>query len=327
MKTPRPTLAFVKFATLITAGCLAALSTAVATAQTAAQRAAPIKSIGMAVGDLGNPFYVAQRKAAEEAARRIDPTITVTTVAHTYDLKKQIDLIDNLIAAKTDLLLLESAGDNTSLRAVIGRAHAAGITVIGMHSDIAGADASVMTDNVMAGEEACRFIAERLNGKGNLVIINGPPVPSVTERVDGCKQVLKAHPGVTVLSENQDGKASRDGGMQVMQSLLVSNPNVNAVFTINDPTAAGAELALRQARRNDVFIVSVDGAPDAIKSLKNPRSFIVGTAPQDPYKITDVAVATALAIRNGNPPAERIIRIPAPIVTRENVNDYLGWDR
>jgi len=312
-------------ATRLTASLLCAASLAVLAAT--AHAADPIKSIGMAVGDLGNPFYVAQRKAAEEAARRIDPAIMVTTVAHTYDLKKQIDLIDNLISAKTDVLLLESAGDNTSLRAVIGRAHAAGITVIGMHSDIAGADASVMTDNVMAGEEACRFIAEKLNGKGNLVIINGPPVPSVTERVDGCHHVLDAQSGINILSENQDGKASRDGGMQVMQALLVANPTINAVFTINDPTAAGAELALRQARRNDIFIVSVDGAPDAIRALKNPKSFIVGTAPQDPYKITDVAIETALAIRHGQAPAERIIRIPAPIVTRDNVNDYLGWDR
>jgi len=112
-----------------------------------------------------------------------------------------------------------------------------------------------------------------------------------------------------------------------MQSLLIANPDINAVFTINDPTAAGAELALRQARRNDIFIVSVDGAPDAIRSLKNPNSLIIGTAPQDPYKITEIAIQTALAIRSGQAPAERIIRIPAPIVTRDNVNDYQGWDR
>jgi len=132
----------------------------------AAHAAPPINSVGMIVGDLGNPFYVAQRKAAEQAAAKIDPQITVTTVAHTYDLKKQIDLVDNLIAAKTDVLLLESAGDNSSLKSVIAKASAAGITVIGMHSDIVGADAAVMTDNVMAGQEACRFIAQRLGGKG-----------------------------------------------------------------------------------------------------------------------------------------------------------------
>jgi len=132
------------FGYLCVVGCLATLPAA-------AQGTAPIKAVGMIVGDLGNPFFVAQRKAAEAAAARIDPTITVTTVAHTYDLKKQIDLIENLISGKADLLLLESAGDNSSLKAVIAKAHAAGITVIGMHSDITGADASVMTDNVMAG--------------------------------------------------------------------------------------------------------------------------------------------------------------------------------
>lgn len=287
-----------------------------------------ISSIGMMIGDLGNPFYVAQRRAAEAAAAEIGPDVTVTTVAHNFDLKKANDLVENFIASGTDLLLLESAGDNASLESVIAKAHSAGITVVGMHSPVSGADASVMTDNVKAGEQACQLIADRLEGKGNVVIVNGPTIPSVTDRVDGCHKVLGDYPDIAVLSDNQDAKGTREGGMQVMQSLLVANPQIDAVFTINDPSAAGAELTIRQARRQDkMFIVSVDGAPDAVVALKDPDSIIIASAPQDPYAITDKSIELGQMIRNGKDIGDPIVQIAAPLATKDNVDSYLGWDR
>lgn len=287
-----------------------------------------IDSIGMMIGDLGNPFYVAQRRSAEAEAAGIGPDVTVTTVAHNFDLKKANDLVENFIASGTDLLLLESAGDNASLESVIAKAHAAGITVIGMHSPVEGADASVMTDNVKAGQQACQLIADRLEGKGNVVIVNGPTIPSVTDRVDGCHEVLDTYPDITVLSDNQDAKGTREGGMQVMQSLLVANPQIDAVFTINDPSAAGAELAIRQARRqNQMFIVSVDGAPDAVVALKDPDSIIIASAPQDPYAITEKSVELGRMIRNGEDIGDPIVQIGVPLATKENVDSYEGWDR
>ena len=53
-----------------------------------------------------------------------------------------------------------------------------------------GADATVQTNNVQAGEIACQYIADKLGGKGNVIIQNGPQVSAVIDRVNGCKEVL-----------------------------------------------------------------------------------------------------------------------------------------
>jgi len=75
------------------------------------------------------------------------------------------------------------------------------------------------------------------------VIINGPPVASVVERVQGCQSVFSKYPDIKVLSKDQNAEGSRDGGLRVMSDVLTSFPKIDAVFAINDPCAIGAELA------------------------------------------------------------------------------------
>jgi ribose transport system substrate-binding protein len=168
-------------------------------------------------------------------------------------------------------------------------------------------------------------IANRLGGKGNVVIVNGPPVTAVVDRVAGCKKVFSGT-GIKVLSDNQDAKGSRDGGMEVMANLLTAYPKIDAVFAINDPSAIGAELAIKQARRTDVALVaSVDGAPDAEAALKaNGGLFAVSTA-QNPYKMASMAVEIGYGIMNGKRPEKPTILIPTPAITKENVASYKGW--
>ncbi len=56
-----------------------------------------------------------------------------------------------------------------------------------------------------------------------------------------------------------------------MTSLLAANPKIDGVFAINDPTAIGADLAAKQAQRNEFFIVGVDGSPDGEEALKREK--------------------------------------------------------
>ena len=122
----------------------------------------------------------------------------------------------------------------------------------------AGADATVQTDNVQAGGIACRYMAEQIGGKGNVVIQNGPQVSAVIDRVNGCRRVLGEHPEIKLLSFDQDGKGSREGGLAVMQGLLTRFPSLQGVFTINDPQAISSDLAARQLNRSGIVITSVN---------------------------------------------------------------------
>ena len=165
-----------------------------------------------------------------------------------------------------------------------------------------------------------------MGGKGDMIILNGPQVSSVIERVNGCKEVLAKHPAVKLISYDQDAKGSRDGGLAVMQSLLTRFIKVDGVFAINDPTAIGGELAAKQMQRINFPITAVDGAPDAEAALKDPNSpQFVASASQDPFMMARLAVQEGVALLNGNKPEKDPLLMDSKLVTRDNVADYKGW--
>jgi ribose transport system substrate-binding protein len=189
----------------------------------------------------------------------------------------------------------------------------------------AGADATVQTNNVQAGEIACQYITDKLGDAGGKVIIqNGPQVGAVVDRVNGCKEVLAKNPKIEILSSDQDGKGSREGGLTIMQGHLTRFPQVDAVFTINDPQAVGSDLAAKQLGRSEFFITSVDGAPDIETALKG-NTLVQASASQDPYMIAQTAVEVGYKIMNGEKPDQTMILLPSQLITRDNVGDYKGW--
>ena len=127
-----------------------------------------------------------------------------------------------------------------------------------------------------------------LKGKGQIVIVNGPPVTAVT--ASGARTFSARNPDIKILSQDQNAGGSRDGGLRVMTDLLTAFPKIDAVFAINDPNAIGCDLAAKQAQRKDFFIVGVDGAPDVVASLKQKDSLIDASAAQDPYTMAEKAV-------------------------------------
>lgn len=285
-----------------------------------------LTSVGVTVGDLANPFFVQMGEAVESKARELGgDNVQVTLVSAGYDLNVQTGQIDNFIASNVDMIIL-NAVDFEGIAPAVRRAKEAGIVVIAVDVGAqGGVDATVTSNNVQAGEQACQYIVDRLGGEGNVIIVNGPPVTSIMDRVNGCKSVLEQNPGITVLSDNQNAGGSRDGGFTVMSNLLTSFPDINAVFAINDPTGIGVDLAARQAQRTDFFIAGVDGAPDAEVALADENSLFAATPAQDPYTMAARGVEVGYEILQGNPPEETTILIPTELITRENLADYQGW--
>jgi len=304
------------FRTLLLAGAALALATGAASAR-------ELKAVGVTVGSLGNPYFVTVGKGITDTVHEINPKAKVTVSSADYDLNKQFTQIDNFIAAGVDLILVNAA-DPRAIAPAIKRAQAAGITVVGVDVAAAGADATVQTDNVLAGKISCQFLADAIGHKGNVVIENGPQVSAVIDRVNGCKQVLDKDPGIKLLSSDQDAKGSRDGGLNVMQGYLTRFPSIQGVFAINDPQAIGSDLAAKQLNRSGIVITSVDGAPDIVGALKGPTQ-VQASASQDPYAMGKLAVQTGVDIMNGKKPADPMILMTPQLVTRANVDSYGGW--
>ncbi|MHC2315502.1 ABC-type sugar transport system substrate-binding protein [Bradyrhizobium diazoefficiens] len=182
------------------------------------------------------------------------------------------------------------------------------------------------TNNVQAGEISCQYIVDKLGGKGDVIIENGPQVSAVIDRVVGCKNVFSKNPGIKVLSNDQDGKGSREGGLTVAQGYLTRFPKIDAIFAINDPQAIGTDLAARQQNRTGIVITAVDGAPDIEAALKDPASLqIQASASQDPFFMARRAVQVGVGILNGQKPASTVELLPSKLVTRDNVAEYKGW--
>ncbi|APF37591.1 ABC transporter substrate-binding protein [Chelatococcus daeguensis] len=301
---------------VLLAGAALALATSVASAK-------DLKAVGITLGSLGNPFFVTLAKGAEAKAKEINPAVRVTAVSADYDLNKQFTQIDNFIASGVDLILL-NAVDPKAIEPAVKKAQAAGIVVMAVDVAASGADATVQTNNVQAGEIACQYIVDKLGGKGDVIIQNGPQVSAVIDRVNGCKAVFEKAPGIKVLSSDQDGKGSREGGLNVMQGHLTRFPKIDAVFAINDPQAIGTDLAAKQLNRTGIVITSVDGAPDIEAALKG-NTMVEASASQDPYAMAQQAVEVGYGIMNGKKPEQPMVLMPSTLVTRDNVKDYKGW--
>ncbi|MEA5622265.1 ABC transporter substrate-binding protein [Nostoc sp. UHCC 0251] len=287
---------------------------------------AKLRSVAFTVGDLSNPFFVVMGKAVEAEAKRIGGKDTKVTIASSaYDLNQQANQIENFTAANTDVIILNAA-DKTGIRPIVQKAKQAGTIIVAVDTGAeGGVDATITTNNVQAGEVSCQYIADRLKGKGNVVIVNGPPVDSVIQRVSGCENVLSKYPDIKILSKNQNAEGSRDGGLRVMSDLLTTFPKIDAVFAINDPSGLGAELAAKQAQRKDFFIVGVDGAPDAITAIAAKDSLYAATATQNPRGMAQKAVQVGNDILNGKKLKSSTILIPVKLITKENVSTEKGW--
>jgi ribose transport system substrate-binding protein len=302
----------------------AALGLATASIAAAPATAKPLESVGITLGSLGNPYFVALVKGVTQAAQADNPKVRVVSSSADYDLNKQFTQIDNFIASGVNVIILNAVDPNAILPA-IKRAQKAGIVVVAADVAATGADATVETDNVAAGREACEALVKGIGGKGNVIIQNGPQVSSVIDRVKGCKEVLAKNPDVKLLSSDQDGKGSRDGGLAVMQGYLIRYPDIAGVFCINDPQAIGSSLAAKQTHRNNIIITSVDGAPDIVNALQEPNAMIKASASQDPYTMGQLALKNAVQIMDGNKPAQPVILMAPKLITKENVASYTGW--
>ena len=282
-----------------------------------------LKALGISMGSLGNPYFVTLADGAAARAKELNPAVKVTSVSADYDLSKQFSQIDNFISSKVDLILL-NAVDPSAMASAIKKARDAGIVVVAVDVDAKGVNATVQTDNVEAGKLACQFLVDKLAGKGNVIIQNGPQVTAVTDRVKGCKAALAAAPDIKVLSDDQDGKGSREGGLNVMQGYLTRFPKIDGLFAINDPQAIGSDLAAKQLKRSGIIITSVDGAPDIENALKTDTQ-IQASASQDPWAMAQTAVNVGNDILNDKAPAEAVTLLTPKLITRDNVATYSGW--
>lgn len=170
-------------------------------------------------------FWKSVHAGAAKAAKELDVDIVWKGPLAEDDLKAQIDVVNSFVAQGVNGIVLAPLSD-TALRAPVKQAKAAKIPVVVFDSDLSSEDqvSFVATDNVAAGKLGGDHIAKLLEEKGNVVVLRYQEGSASTQnREKGFLEGLKAHVGITLLSDNQFGGATTETALAKSESLWFRN--------------------------------------------------------------------------------------------------------
>ena len=281
--------------------------------------------VGISVSDLSNPFFQQLARAAEDRASELTQgEAKVTVVSSAYDLERQAAQLQSFADDGKQIIMLSAASYN-GLTESIDRLRSTGIIFVAVDVAAARTNATITTHNYAAGAMTCKQLASELDFEGSVAIVNGPQVSSAIDRVTGCLEVLDSYPAIKVVDTQQNGGGTFDGGFERMTHLLLAYPELKGVFTINDPSALGAEQAALAAGRDDLVIVSVDGAPEVKERMRSGDTLIKGTAAQFPSHIGLKAAEVGVALARGEQMNRSIWLIDPVQITVKNVGSFPSW--
>ncbi len=184
------------------------------------------------------------------------------------DAKTQSDQVEAMLAKGIDTLVILPS-DSDSLLPVLRKAKDQGVYIVTVDRGLSdrSADVYVAGDNKAFGRKSLEFIADKLGGKGKIVILEGIPCTVNTERVDGAKEVLAKYPEIEVLG-SQPANWNRQEAYKVMQAYLVKFDHIDAVWAADDDMALGVEQAIRESGRGDeMFIMGGAGMKEIVKKV------------------------------------------------------------
>ncbi|WP_410500161.1 substrate-binding domain-containing protein [Chitinibacter sp. S2-10] len=280
--------------------------------------------VGVSVSSLENPYFVALVQGVQQKAKQLNPAVKISVTSSDYSVGKQVTQLHGMINAQVDVILLV-ASEEHALKPVIEKARKQGIIVIGVDVRAEGANQTVLTDNRLAGELVCDYLAKAIKGRGRALIQNGPQVSSVIDRVAGCKAAWARYPAIELLSDRESGDASVWGGHAAMQSAIKNYGAVDAVFAINDRQALGVQKALQKEGMQNTRIGSVDGSQIVVKAI-GMGSQIVATASQAPKSMGERAIEAGLALHAGGKSEPELILLTPTLVSKENAAIFKAWD-
>src|SRR5699024_8268100 len=242
-------------------------------------------TIGFVISTQTNPFFVSLKEGAEEKSKELGVEIIVLDSQD--DPSKEASNMEDLITKDVDLILVNPTDSDAIVNSVMA-ANDADIPVITVDRASNGGEvlSYIASDNVAGGKMAGEYIIEQLGGKGNVVELEGiVGTNAATERGEGFNEAIKDK-DITVVAK-QTAEFDRAKGLEVMENILQSQPEIDAVFAHNDEMALGALEAIKASDR-DILVVGFDATDDAVAAVK--EGDLAATIAQQPALIGNMAV-------------------------------------
>lgn len=258
-----------------------------------------------------NPFFVAMQEGAEAAADELGVEISLAAGSEDGDEDSQIQAIENAISRGDAGILITPNGP--AVEDALVKARDAGLYVIALDTppaDAESVDITFATDNYLAGQEIGKWAAGKLDGeKATIAMIDlfddkvvsvdvardqgfldGMGIDLADESKNGDEAATGEYSGGEYeIVGNEASQGAEDGGRTAAETLLSQNPDINVVYTINEPAAYGAYEAFKAAgATEDLVVVSVDGGCAGIDAVK--EGIIGATSQQYPLKMAELGV-------------------------------------
>jgi fructose transport system substrate-binding protein len=291
---------------------------AVALTPTPASSAGNKIIVGLVTKTEVNPYFVKLRQAAAAEAKAKGVELIARFGKFDGDNEGQVAAVESLVSAGVKGILI-TPNNSTGMLNVIKKARDAGVVVIALDTatDPADAvDATLATDNFQAGVQQGQYARAALGGKApKLAMLDGTPGGTVdTFRHNGFLKGFGIVEGDPAIVGKQITNGAQDKGQTGMENLLSAHPDINVVYTINEPAAEGGYAAIKAAgKQKDVVVTSIDGGCLGVKYVQ--RGEIVATVMQFPKKMAVMGVDAIVEYANTGKKPSGFINTGSELIT------------
>lgn len=292
-----------------------------ATAKTSTSR-----RVAVVVSTLNNPWFVVLAETARDRAKELGYEATIFDSQN--DPAKESAHFDNIVSSRYAAVLFNCTDAKGSI-ANVRRAKAAGIPVFCMDREIEANDAAVsqiLSDNYSGCVALGQYFVEQVGETGKYVELLGIVADTNTwNRSKGFHSVVDRYPGLKMVAQ-QSAEFDRSKALEVLESILQANPDIDAVFCGNDAMAMGAYQALLAAgKASKVKVFGFDGADDVVKAVAEGK--IVATVMQFPKTMARSAAENADKYIKGQKEFPQRVPVAVELVTRANVAKFGDYGR
>lgn len=283
--------------------------------------------VAVVVSTLNNPWFVVLGETAKNRAVELGYDATIFDSQN--DTAKEAAHFDNVIAAGYSAILFNPTDADGSI-ANVSRAKEAGIPVFCIDREINSTDAAtaqLLSDNYSGCVELGQYFVKQVGEQGKYVELLGLVGDNNTRnRSNGFHSVVDRYPGLEMVAQ-QSADFDRSKAMEVMESLLQSHGNLDAVFCGNDAMAMGAYQALLGAGLAEkVKVFGYDGAEDVVRSIEEGK--IAATVMQYPKLMARTAAEYAHEyLANGKRDFAQKIPVNVDLVTAENIKEFAAYGK
>ncbi|NMY74838.1 sugar ABC transporter substrate-binding protein [Pseudomonas sp. WS 5071] len=282
-------------------------------------------NIGVSMSQFDDTYLTYLRESMNDKAKTYPEGVKLQFEDARADVVKQLSQVENFISQKVDAIIVNPVDTATTNR-ITNAAVAAGIPLVYVNRrpdnpDLPQGVATVASDDLEAGRMQMQYLAEKMGGKGNIVILLGDLANnSTTNRTKGVKEVLTKYPDIKIAQE-QTGAWLRDKAMNLTNDWITQGQAFDAVVSNNDEMAIGAAMALKQAgvAQGKVLIAGVDGTEDGVRAVE--KGNLTLSVFQDATGQANGSVETALKMIKKEP-YEQAVWVPFQRITLDNVNQY-----